>query len=121
MSRSPLFSYVYTSSYLIFFFLPRPATSTIYPLSLHDALPIWGHPPGGGLPEHEVGPGSGGDAAEVVAPEGARADGQKADLSALRSLGCRVWRLLLEKKKEARTCTDAFDESTHYASGVRVT
>src|SRR3990172_8301619 len=30
-------------SYSLFFFFNDPATTDIYPLSLHDALPIWRH------------------------------------------------------------------------------
>src|SRR2546430_6225921 len=38
--------------FLFFFFFNDTATTEIYTLSLHDALPIWSEPPGRAAPAH---------------------------------------------------------------------
>src|SRR5437016_13271255 len=89
-------------TYVLFFFLTDPATTYIYTLSLHDALPIYaglaGTSRASGL---EAGRGSVGDCSE---PEGRlRADVRSEEhTSELQSLTNLVCRLLHEKKKKVR-------------------
>src|SRR6267142_6932015 len=74
------------SSYvIIFFFFNDTATTEIYTLSLHDALPIW--PPRRG-PRHERPPRS---------RDGDRSEEHTSELQSHVNLVCR---LLLEKKKK---------------------
>src|SRR4051812_49731915 len=74
--------------FLSFFFFNDTATTEIYTLSLHDALPIWlvPHPPGD----------------EVEVGRGSRAGGQRSEehTSELQSHVNLVCRLLLEKKNK---------------------
>src|SRR6185369_17911782 len=72
---------------VIFFFFNDTATTEIYTLSLHDALPISGHPQD--------------DRLRLLALEHALADGQRSEehTSELQSHLNLVCRLLLEKKK----------------------
>src|SRR5258705_10440232 len=85
---------------LFFFFFNDTATTEIYTLSLHDALPISHHRRAGRhrvrvLRQHAV------ELAEVlVQPKDARSEEHTSELQSLRHLVCR---LLLEKKKK-RTC-----------------
>src|SRR6478609_11778921 len=71
---------------LLSFFFNDTATTEIYTLSLHDALPISGPE---GIPRRQ--PGSG-----VAAPGGRRSEEHTSELQSLAYLVCR---LLLEKKK----------------------
>src|SRR2546422_7616345 len=92
---------MFYDSIYFFFFFNDTATTEIYTLSLHDALPISlprdpGSPPGGGA-------GGGGSAA---APSGrsrlrrvARSEEHTSELQSRLHLVCR---LLLEKKKKTR-------------------
>src|SRR5262245_64337987 len=85
---------------LIFFFFYATATTVIYTLSLHDALPIcstsgrWSPAPSArtSRPSHPAGPGRWG--LEVRAE---RSEEHTSELQSLRHLVCR---LLLEKKKK---------------------
>src|SRR5205823_14054978 len=100
---------------LYFFFFTAPAPTEIYPLSLHDALPIWAHR----LRADRVGahivraraPGVGTD--RVARPRARRARREpgaaarpgvrvrsEEHTSELQSLAYLVCRLLLEKKKQ---------------------
>src|SRR5687767_15783732 len=99
-------SYLSTSSiYLVlsliifvFFFFKDPATTEIYTLSLHDALPIWPlHPEtlkylvtASGFPEVEI------QFRAPVPDEHRRSEEHTSELQSLAYLVCR---LLLEKKK----------------------
>src|SRR3712207_6904125 len=96
---------------LIFFFLNDRAPPEIYPLSLHDALPIYGGlpplPPGPPRP-HAAGGGPGSRAlralpdhtgelpAQVLARHHGRSEEHTSELQSRQYLVCR---LLLEKKK----------------------
>src|SRR2546425_12762330 len=90
------------------FFFNDTATTEIYTLSLHDALPIWGHgEPGLEPAEHadDELPAVGNDERDTVAgtetppEEGAREPRSEEHTSELQSLAYLVCRLLLEKKK----------------------
>src|SRR2546430_12260072 len=80
-----------------FFFFNDTATTEIYTLSLHDALPIYAdHTPGGS---------SGGAAAAVasgMSPAAHGNDRSEEHTSELQSQSNLVCRLLLEKKKKTR-------------------
>src|SRR5439155_21983022 len=77
-----------------FFFFNDPATTEIYTLSLHDALPIFGRLllPGHRHEPVDVGPGDG-----VLRRRGRRSEEHTSELQ---SRGHLVCRLLLEKKKK---------------------
>src|SRR5260370_31471673 len=84
------------SVYCFFFFFNDTATTEIYTLSLHDALPISGpHPPGRGgprpPPRNPPGPGP-----RPPRPGGFRSEEHTSELQSHLNLVCR---LLLEKKK----------------------
>src|SRR5216683_8232708 len=86
---------IFKLSFFFFFFFNEPATTEIYTLSLHDALPIWD----GAVrarPGHGGAPG---------APVGAAARSEE-HTSELRSRSDLVCRLLLEKKKKTQTRND---------------
>src|ERR1035438_10929038 len=77
------------------FFFNDTATTEIYTLSLHDALPICGRPHAGG----------GGDGVQCGPRRRHRSEEHTSELQSLRHLVCR---LLLEKKKQCtleRLCT----------------
>src|SRR5260221_1884408 len=82
-----------TSAYFFFFFNDT-ATTEIYPLSLHDALPIWGRRAGQGQGR--------GVSDRLFAPlfrrHRARSEEHTSELQSHSDLVCR---LLLEKKKKA--------------------
>src|SRR5262245_66425756 len=78
-----------TPSFLFFFFFNDPATTEIYTLSLHDALPILPVP----LHRSETAP----RARSPRAPASGRSEEHTSELQSLRHLVCR---LLLEKKKK---------------------
>src|SRR5688572_31673685 len=84
-----------------FFFFNDPATTEIYTLSLHDALPIFAH--GGAEATREAGGVLGqaeaaGPAVQVLAagPAASRSEEHTSELQSQSNLVCR---LLLEKKK----------------------
>src|SRR2546427_5100247 len=103
-----------------FFFLNDPATTEIYPLPLHDALPIYGGehrhrhghrgqlrhpgpPPRGGGPGHRAG-------------LAGRSEEHTSELQSQSNLVCR---LLLEKKKKNRKHTPATHiQTTNVAHNV---
>src|SRR5437899_4636462 len=91
------------SIFLIFFFLTDPATTEIYTLSLHDALPIFRpvhapvRPRPGGLPER--------------ADQAGRSEEHTSELQSLRQLVCR---LLLEKKKSMPNINRQTNKETIY-------
>src|SRR2546425_12371735 len=89
----------------LFFFFNDTATTEIYTLSLHDALPIYLEPACGELRqlrEHTpVAVDRGGDAAIG----GGQVHRSEEHTSELQSLAYLVCRLLLEKKKKKRKCT----------------
>src|SRR5258708_40141940 len=94
------FSYVGRSfMFLFFFFFNDTATTEIYTLSLHDALPIWSNC--GGV-FRESGEGIAGATTVSVAVEASCANTKvrsEEHTSELRSPDHLVCRLLLEKKK----------------------
>src|SRR2546427_4129017 len=79
--------------YLFFFFFNDTATTEIYTLSLHDALPICDglDRPGNPRPDHQYHRGRGAD------------DRSEEHTSELQSQSNLVCRLLLEKKKHSST------------------
>src|SRR3712207_7631761 len=101
---------------MCFFFFNETATTEIYPLSLHDALPIWprapppraardGRPPGGPPPAGRAAPQGtrrtacgrrGGTAAAPAPAPGRRSEEHTSELQSRQYLVCR---LLLVKKK----------------------
>src|SRR2546422_11615069 len=106
MSDRFLFLLYTLLSLFIFFFFNDTATTEIYTLSLHDALPIWrqlegrlredpGHRRGGGNPACDPGRGDfGGRALARV-----RSEEHTSELQSRLHLVCR---LLLEKKKKRK-------------------
>src|SRR4051812_49952242 len=106
-----------------FFFFNDTATTEIYTLSLHDALPIWrgGDDPlaSGGPAQRAEGPLSGGQpAARPAGDRAGRAARARSEehTSELQSHVNLVCRLLLEKKKnnnETRSSTQHRSAHTH--------
>src|SRR5207253_11252988 len=84
-----LFFFFVVLSMSLFFFFNDPATTEIYTLSLHDALPIWPFQPRAGWHDFRLPPKSRRD--EALRSE--------EHTSELQSRGHLVCRLLLEKKK----------------------
>src|SRR6266403_3360905 len=83
--------------YIIFFFNDT-ATTEIYTLSLHDALPICRHRPEDGDRGDRHDPaGEGGSEHRPLDPDVDRSEEHTSELQSRRELVCR---LLLEKKKE---------------------
>src|SRR5258705_5854726 len=91
-----------------FFFFNDTATTEIYTLSLHDALPIFTSP--GILTTRVCGVGISPNASAYVVKILRRSEEHTSELQSLRHLVCR---LLLEKKKED---TDRETSSTTYAT-----
>src|SRR5208337_5638995 len=91
-------------SVFFFFFFNDTATTEIYTLSLHDALPIW-RPDLERMAEVPR-------AAEAGAPGGAdpRSEEHTSELQSPMYLVCR---LLLEKKKKNKTSIHPFNNKTH--------
>src|SRR5690349_23490460 len=92
-----------TLIFLFFFFFNDPATTEIYTLSLHDALPICRRAPGG-TPEHDphrLGAAQVRDLlpALAVLEDRRRSEEHTSELQSRRDLVCR---LLLEKKKKLK-------------------
>src|SRR3712207_8282179 len=104
---------------LLFFFFNDTATTEIYTLSLHDALPIYAHPPNAAMPCLAAGaPSTGSPSARTASaqsppphwcsPHSTAEPGEKTSLrseehtSELQSRQYLVCRLLLEKKKRIR-------------------
>src|SRR3712207_7498659 len=84
---------------LLFFFFNDPATTEIYTLSLHDALPIFlgRRLPGRGQDRPGGGPAEGEACSSRADPVGGRSEEHTSELQSRQYLVCR---LLLEKKKE---------------------
>src|SRR5439155_19514583 len=97
--------------FLFFSLLNDPATTEIYTLSLHDALPICADLPGGApVPPAAIldppAPGVGGHRAHLRAPHAAGHVARSEEhTSELQSRGHLVCRLLLEKKKQRPPCS----------------
>src|SRR2546425_7276273 len=87
--------------YSFFFFFNDTATTEIYTLSLHDALPISRRELAQGIGPQQLGgaPCGGGDGVERRDPRGD--ERSEEHTSELQSLAYLVCRLLLEKKKKA--------------------
>src|SRR2546422_7889736 len=93
------------STVCAFFFFNDTATTEIYTLSLHDALPIWAPHDGkrGRVPAHSVGAGT------LAADQGGLGSSDRSEehTSELQSRLHLVCRLLLEKKKmDTQTLSD---------------
>src|SRR5256885_16326730 len=84
------------SSFFFFFFFNDTATTEIYTLSLHDALPISNSAGAGGTKPTRP-DGSAGD--RVPAPDPTRSEEHTSELQSPCNLVCR---LLLEKKKKKK-------------------
>src|SRR2546425_13078822 len=80
-----------------FFFFNDTATTEIYTLSLHDALPIYNL-----LAQVAAGHGDAGHYRDQVAQHGDGRDRSEEHTSELQSLAYLVCRLLLEKKKKKK-------------------
>src|SRR2546423_8802466 len=102
-------SIVASSSAIIFFFFNDTATTEIYTLSLHDALPIWNDPRVLllDLQYHDVRPERGlyytlerSNLVDRLLQDSEIADRSEEHTSELQSLAYLVCRLLLEKKKK---------------------
>src|SRR5438309_8676839 len=95
---------------MFFFFINDPPTTEIYTLSLHDALPIYGHANVSTAFARACGPKgvarysrAGGNAAENVCfRKASRSEEHTSELQSQFHLVCR---LLLEKKKSSRPST----------------
>src|SRR3712207_9181991 len=94
---------------LVFFFFNDPATTEIYTLSLHDALPIWPQAPSRGFnrqavrraPHHAASPVKIGIDYTIGVYQGSgRSEEHTSELQSRQYLVCR---LLLEKKKKQQT------------------
>src|SRR5256885_13174897 len=90
---------------IIFFFFKDPATTEIYPLSLHDALPIWWRVRAGDVRriDHRQGPGhdlsrrpAAGEGGDRRGGDARRSEEHTSELQSPCNLVCR---LLLEKKQ----------------------
>src|SRR2546430_15683771 len=89
-----LFAVLFILFAFFFFFFNDTATTEIYTLSLHDALPIsWSAAPGSCPPHSRRGPGRSPRAA-------ARSEEHTSELQSQSNLVCR---LLLEKKKKIKS------------------
>src|SRR5438874_9317385 len=89
--------------FVFFFFFNDPATTEIYTLSLHDALPI--------CTRRAHGPASRGPARDGRPPRG-RSEEHTSELQSRRDLVCR---LLLEKKK---TTKNSHPNMPHFLSTI---
>src|SRR5205823_13099397 len=85
----------YFCSFFFFFFFNDPATTEIYTLSLHDALPISALP----VLRHRLLVKPEADL-EGITPDSVRSEEHTSELQSLAYLVCR---LLLEKKKKKKT------------------
>src|SRR5688572_30854445 len=86
------------------FFFNATATTEIYTLSLHDALPIYGNAPEDGRDQERAlprrrGPDRGGDGRARAGVAGLRSEEHTSELQSQSNLVCR---LLLEKKKKKK-------------------
>src|SRR5258705_5834338 len=87
---------------MFFFFFNDTATTEIYTLSLHDALPIC-HPSAGAVSAGDESAGviSAGDVQVEITPADSRSEEHTSELQSLRHLVCR----LLLRKKNASAST----------------
>src|SRR6266496_6743349 len=89
------------------FFFNDTATTEIYTLSLHDALPIPGHTPGSTTFVH----GKHAFVGDTLFPGGpGRSEEHTSELQSRRDLVCR---LLLEKKKKKNTAPNTSKKTTY--------
>src|SRR6266496_3009540 len=96
-----------TSCNLFFFFFNAPATTEIYTLSLHDALPIW-LPLSPTMLPWKTG--------EPAAAKATRSEEHTSELQSRRELVCR---LLLEKKKEGLATREVGTHARDQLVGAR--
>src|SRR2546427_6367156 len=100
--------------YLSFFFFNDTATTEIYTLSLHDALPISDRGVEAAEPERPLVRGVGRPAHQQVVDF--RSEEHTSELQSQSNLVCR---LLLEKKKKKQTYEDALQANTPRNSSTR--
>src|SRR5436305_2587708 len=86
--------------FFLFFFFNATATTEIYTLSLHDALPIYGE-----RPEHQLARQVGRGVEDV---RGERSEEHTSELQSRPHLVCR---LLLEKKKKTKTRDETYNKT----------
>src|SRR5438094_10648836 len=98
-SRTPLGLPFYIYLLFFFFFFNDTATTEIYTLSLHDALPIWSNACGTSLPNPPPSRCPGVNPPPSVQTPPARSEEHTSELQSPYDLVCR---LLLEKKKIKR-------------------
>src|SRR2546427_7466292 len=96
---------------LFLFFFNDTATTEIYTLSLHDALPIWRQALAGSGRHRSLQRGSG----SLAVPARRRSEEHTSELQSQSNLVCR---LLLEKKKKQRT-TPTESNKPHKTYAVR--
>src|SRR6266540_6610130 len=102
------FLFVLSLCLICFFFFNDTATTEIYTLSLHDALPISHAGPGTGRgQQHDAGEAP--DAQRLAGPPGAdrRSEEHTSELQSHHDLVCR---LLLEKKKKKKNHTNCHEK-----------
>src|SRR2546430_10214856 len=103
---------------LVFFFFNDTATTEIYTLSLHDALPIflvWRRlPERAARPLHQVGLDEDVDVAVEHAVDVARSEEHTSELQSQSNLVCR---LLLEKKNQTDDANDDVLHATRHCDG----
>src|SRR2546423_11788105 len=99
LSIACILDFCVPSVFFFFFFFNDTATTEIYTLSLHDALPIY--PPTGGAGRHD-----GRRARRPGRWRGRRGSRSEEHTSELQSLAYLVCRLLLEKKKKTKSKVD---------------
>src|SRR2546430_10671990 len=102
---------------LLFFFFNDTATTEIYTLSLHDALPISSLPRDKVIVAYCWGPGCNGSTRAAAKLAAARVERSEEHTSELQSQSNLVCRLLLEKKKKKQIRTIA-NNAQHGCSHV---
>src|SRR5437773_7025431 len=109
LTHMSLLRYFYSSRhypYCHLFFFNDPATTEIYTLSLHDALPIWAIGTGRNATPEDAN-------ATIAVIRAALRDRSEEHTSELQSHHDLVCRLLLEKKKKNKATTLSKQNSTH--------
>src|SRR2546426_9206458 len=114
------FSYIYAPATILFFFFNDTATTEIYTLSLHDALPIWRSDPldlpftreRDGAAERGL--------ASFELPREAPDDRSEEHTSELSHLVISYAVFCLKKKKKNQTRTILFSQTHHYNESMAV-
>src|SRR5688572_31340508 len=109
------FMYLIFFTFFVFFFFNDTATTEIYTLSLHDALPILRAPQAGALSAPQSGSGRGNTGvgeigASPIPNPYLRSEEHTSELQSQSNLVCR---LLLEKKKKKKTNKILLNKNKH--------